>query len=359
MKLFAEIQKFDEDERLVMGYASTEALDMQGEIVSIDAIKAALPDYLKFANIREMHQPKAAGTAQNALVDEKGLYLVAKVEDDLAWKKVKTGVYKGFSIGGRALERVGNVIKRLILTEISLVDRPANPEAIFDVYKADITDQNSLNKVAESDDVNTIDKDGSPSADMNKGMYQVAELSQILSLLDSLKYQCAVEAQMEGDNSPLPGKLKTAVENLGEILKEMVTEEVNEINQDEEIEMSEKTQDLAKFTESLSKIDALSEKFEKLLDVTTKMADKNEELSKRLEAIEQQPEEIKGVANAFGVITKAMDVNVSSVKAEHDELETQIENEKDPFEKAVLAVKQLHLNEPVPALFARRSPLTR
>ena len=137
MKLFAEISKVDDEKRMVYGYASTEALDNQGEKVSKDALARALPDYMKFANIREMHQPSAVGVAKQANIDDKGMYLAAKVVDDTAWKKVKEGVYKGFSIGGRSVSKVDNMITDLRLTEISLVDRPANPEAVIEVWKAD------------------------------------------------------------------------------------------------------------------------------------------------------------------------------------------------------------------------------
>jgi len=138
MRLFVPLAKFDEEKRLAIGYASTPALDSQGEIVKREAVEAALPDYMRFANIREMHQPSAVGVAQEAGLDERGLRIAAKVVDDDAWEKVKQGVYKGFSIGGRVTARdPGNrkIITGLELNEISLVDRPANPEATIDLYK--------------------------------------------------------------------------------------------------------------------------------------------------------------------------------------------------------------------------------
>jgi len=139
IKIYLPFNKKDNDERIVEGYATSEDLDSQGEVVKIEAVKKALPDYMKFANIREMHQPSAVGKAVKVKIDEakKALYLVAKVVDDVAWKKCKEGVYNGFSIGGRALKTVGNQIEDLILTEISLVDRPANPSAIFSLVKMD------------------------------------------------------------------------------------------------------------------------------------------------------------------------------------------------------------------------------
>ena len=69
--------------------------------------------------------------------------------------KVKTGVYKGFSIGGSVTARDElnkSQITGLKLTEISLVDRPANPDAVFTCYKAD-----------KPKDEEEADKDDKPS----------------------------------------------------------------------------------------------------------------------------------------------------------------------------------------------------
>src|SRR6185295_6928027 len=107
--------------RMVWGYASTEAADDQGETVTRQALAAALEDYMRFANIREMHQSSAVGVATEAAVDDKGLYLGAKIVDADAWRKVVEGVYKGFSIGGRVAARDAadrRQITALHLTEI-------------------------------------------------------------------------------------------------------------------------------------------------------------------------------------------------------------------------------------------------
>jgi phage head maturation protease len=140
MKLFLPLAKIETEERKVFGYASTEALDSHGEIVKREALAAALPDYMRFANIREMHQMSAVGVASSATIDATGLMLSARVVDDDAWNKVKEGVYKGFSIGGEVNNRDPDnpkIITGVRLTEISLVDRPANPEAVFQMFKAD------------------------------------------------------------------------------------------------------------------------------------------------------------------------------------------------------------------------------
>jgi phage head maturation protease len=154
LKFYGAIRKVDSEQRMVWGYASTEAQDDQGETILRSALVEALDDYMKAANVREMHQLSAVGVAKEASVDDKGLYLGAKIVDDDAWHKVIEGVYKGFSVGGRALARDPanrNVITKMRLSEISLVDRPCNPEAVFDCWKAagGIVDLLEGNRAAE------------------------------------------------------------------------------------------------------------------------------------------------------------------------------------------------------------------
>lgn len=144
MRIYGEITKLDarDDGTLtVKGVASSGAVDAADERVSPAAMKAALPDYMRFGALREMHGLTAAGATLSAQVDTDGLtHIEAHVVDPLAVKKVRLGVYKGFSIGGRVLERDPsdrNLITALQLDEISLVDRPCNPEAVIQMWKAD------------------------------------------------------------------------------------------------------------------------------------------------------------------------------------------------------------------------------
>lgn len=125
----------------VYGIASTGSLDSQGEVVTPAAMKAAIPGYMRFGAVREMHGSTAAGTAISIDVDEDGVtQFAAHVVDPVSVLKVKTGVLKGFSIGGRATQFAPNnrsIITGLELSEVSLVDRPANPDAVITMYKAD------------------------------------------------------------------------------------------------------------------------------------------------------------------------------------------------------------------------------
>ena len=159
-KLYAEIAKMeaqDDGTVKVWGYASSEAVDSDGEVIAAEAMKAAIPDYMKFGSVREMHGSNAAGTAIEINVEDDGrTFFGAHIVDPVAVTKVKTGVYKGFSIGGSVTARDElnkSQITGLKLTEISLVDRPANPDAVFTFFKAD----------KSKDDEETADKDDEPA----------------------------------------------------------------------------------------------------------------------------------------------------------------------------------------------------
>ncbi|MDI3341271.1 MAG: hypothetical protein QJR03_12150 [Sphaerobacter sp.] len=140
--IFAEIVKVDKEKRLVTGYASTTALDLDGQRADAEWLKSAIPEWMTWGNIREMHGPSAVGVAEDATIDQKGAIITAKIVDDDAWKKVAEGVYKGFSIGVKHPVIVkdasapNGLIKGGTIVEVSLVDRPANPECVLTVAKA-------------------------------------------------------------------------------------------------------------------------------------------------------------------------------------------------------------------------------
>lgn len=143
MKRFVPLSKVEDqpDGTLkVWGYASSEAMDADGDVIKADAMKAAMPEYMKYGNIREMHTNIAAGVAfEWDVLDDGKTFIGAHIVDEGSVKKVKKGVLKGFSIGGNGTECDPDnpkIITALELNEISLVDRPANPDAVITLWKA-------------------------------------------------------------------------------------------------------------------------------------------------------------------------------------------------------------------------------
>jgi len=136
--LGSSFRKVDAEQRLVEGYASTAKFDSTGESITLSAVKNALDQYLKFPAVRLMHQLNAIGSVREAKVDSKGLWITAYISDDDAWKAIKAGTLRGFSVGGKTLKRNKDnpkIIEAIQLTEISIVDVPANDEATL-VFKA-------------------------------------------------------------------------------------------------------------------------------------------------------------------------------------------------------------------------------
>jgi HK97 family phage prohead protease len=126
----------------IVGYAATTDFDLQGDIITPEALKAASQDLLTNSTVLLNHDIKRPiGKVTKAQFDKNGLLidaLISSTEPDII-QKIKEGVLNKFSIRGEVLERenkyipeldrVANVINKLTLLEVSLVSVPANPEA--------------------------------------------------------------------------------------------------------------------------------------------------------------------------------------------------------------------------------------
>jgi hypothetical protein len=149
--------KVDEANRLVTGFATLDNIDSQGDVVLAEASQKAFSRAR--GNIREMHQPIAAGRLVDFREDEyfdpennelyRGIFVTARVSEGAedTWKKVLDGTLTGFSIGGEINEASNEFVKeagktiRFIkdydLVELSLVDNPANQLAnVFSIQKS-------------------------------------------------------------------------------------------------------------------------------------------------------------------------------------------------------------------------------
>lgn len=321
-RLYGEIAKTEQQDDgtvKVWGYASSEAVDSDGEIITAEAMKAAIPDYMKFGAVREMHGKSAAGTAIEIKVEDDGrTYFGAHVVDPVAVLKVQTGVYKGFSIGGTVTARDDlnkSLIKGVKLTEISLVDRPANPDAVFTCFKADKGAEQADDDESDAEDENDKpdDADGSQKDDqadekadftpdeiarlremlnksagepektepVEKSMYDVSELAGVIRGL-----QWFIS---DSEYSQLPdevvGKAKTAAGELMDALKALVEHEAGSLNAEK-----------AAQPESLQKTAQADELAKAQADLAAAKAE--------IEALKQQPEAPKGSLKA---VSKAED----------------------------------------------------
>ena len=158
----------------VYGKATDDSLDIDKQICDEGWLRKAMPDWFETGgNIREQHSNIAAGVATDYELKSDGHYITALVVDINSVKKVETGVLKGFSIGIRSPRVIrdekalgGRIIDGQIV-EVSLVDRPANPNAKLMLAKA--ADGGELMAVKQSvpspaDLARIVNKDAIPAS---------------------------------------------------------------------------------------------------------------------------------------------------------------------------------------------------
>ena len=146
VRLSMPIGKIDVERRMVSGFATLDNVDRQNDIVTTESSITAFKNVR--GNLREMHQPSAVGKIVSFKEDKyfdpstkkfySGVYVSAYVSKGAqnAWEKVLDGTYTGFSIGGNIkewddaydekIDKTIRVIKTYELSELSLVDNPAN-----------------------------------------------------------------------------------------------------------------------------------------------------------------------------------------------------------------------------------------
>jgi hypothetical protein len=73
------------------------------------------------------------------------------------------------------------------------------------------------------------------SAQLRKGLYSVARFAGLIEELEWLQQSCEFEAEMEGDESPVPDEIKKSIATLCACLRAMVEEETNELLDEEEM----------------------------------------------------------------------------------------------------------------------------
>jgi len=158
VRLIMPFAKVDIENRTVSGFASLNNVDKTDDVVTANASADAFSSFR--GNIREMHQPIAAGRmvsfSQEPYYDAEsgntyqGIYVTAYVSKGAqdTWEKVLDGTLSGFSIGGNIIEqhseyvaelsKTVRFITELSLFELSLVDNPANQFAnVLSISKVD------------------------------------------------------------------------------------------------------------------------------------------------------------------------------------------------------------------------------
>lgn len=378
-RLYAEISKHEaqpDGTLKVWGYASTPDVDSDGEIITADAMKAALPDYLKFGAVREMHANKAAGTAIEMEVKDDGrTWFGAHIVDSEAVKKVNAKVYKGFSIGGKITSRDEvnkSTITGINLIEVSLVDRPANPEAVFTMFKAEGLEAQAQDEAVDKTaiaDMAAHNAPGNALEDLEKAaVAELAELvksgamkpSEILAKATAAEAAAEVEAdavagvepedeaaeivepEAEKAESVLPDCIQHALDDL-----EKAGARNSKGDQDKIQSMHDHAVALgadcggkkAADTDDLAKAEALQKSLDDMTADLAKVSGERDDLAKRVAELEAMPEPAKGALKVVGKGDDVQEITKPEVEPvrKHDGT---VDESLTLFKTAIVAAKK-------------------
>ena len=135
-------KSYDEDGSLiVVGKATGPDLDLDEQVCDPNWLREAMPAWMKFGNLREMHQPVAAGVGLELSAEGDDWHLKSKVVDPGTQAKIEAGALRGYSIGIKGAKVIkdgaapGGRIVGGTIVEVSYVDRPCNPTAVTAIAK--------------------------------------------------------------------------------------------------------------------------------------------------------------------------------------------------------------------------------
>ena len=371
------IGKIDQERRIVSGFATLDNVDKQNDIVTTDA---SLIAFKKFrGNLREMHQPSAVGKVVSFKEDRyfdprsknfySGVYVSAYVSKGAqdTWEKVLDGTLTGFSIGGNIkkfddefneeLKKSVRIIKEYELSELSLVDNPANEFAnVISIEKGELGGYLAKAEIEnvfwdEDNDIVLIspsETESSPHSGkpmQNIGFVEKSDLDntdKIKFLVDSAKGIRTIKITKEDnpmtEDTPIVSKAPvaeetTVVENV-EVAPEATAEVVAEAEAIVEEAVAEpaiaKSDEVAPSTEEVveDKVDVVSEINKSVTDIKDSLTN----------ALSDLAATVKSVQDSVAAITKSLEDVTGKVNSVAGEVK-EVKGSFDEFGKRVDAVE--------------------
>ena len=353
------IAKVDQERRIVSGFATLDNLDRQDDIVPAGASVRAFKNFQ--GNIREMHdQTKAVGKMVEFKEDMyfdpqteemfNGVYVsayISKGAED-TWQKVLDGTLAGFSIAGDIteedsvydadLEKSVRIIKDYSLSELSLVDVPANQYAnvlsiqkngdvtgmlskalIETVYYCDHDDVVQLSSTVKSacprcsggmENIGFVESNDPDKATMVKGILNQVKKSKEVEVMSEETTEANVEQNEFGEvaETVVEAVAETTVEETPETVEvqteaqteapveEAVAEEVNVV----ELQIEQLTNTVAEMSKQMDQFSALA-------DAINKIHQQVSEVSKNLSGVSREVTNLKAQDNELGKRYEALE----------------------------------------------------
>jgi len=314
--------------KIIAGYASLAVIDTENEYIPVKVLQEGLNTLMKdesYSNIMIVHKNIQIGKILKEYeelkthVDDKGLFIVAEIRDDLeiakaTWIKIEEGEIRGFSIGGEIIEdheECGDdgcikVIDKINLFEISVCSNPVNKDSGFEI----------INKC----DVDMLDNNIDKMKKSKKDEPEVEEKSKDEDCKDCdpkelEEPQEEIEEEVKTNEEPeLPKEELLSKSDIIETIRETITETLKAIHEKELQEKEDDDED--DDDEEPVEVEPVEE--EKVEEKSEKVEETDEELEMavkaRDEAIEGFRDEIKKLKEQVKKLEETEEVPKTSVE---------------------------------------------
>lgn len=259
----------NESDRVIEGIATAPIYDRQNELITAEAIKKALPDFMVAPVLTVQHKEFIAGYVKDAWFDDEDrLHIKALIkctpELDGVWNLIKAGRLNAFSISGTRNVTTCSLHSNspCITSDISLNaiticgDNKVNPEAHFDVVAKAIStaDTEEVNMVEE-----TIAPEATPEAQVQPSAADIAK-----AVLAELRESGSMPTLVKSDDEEVEKSCEDEIEKSDAEEVEKEEEKKEEQNDDE---MKKALSEITKALEDLTgKYDSLSKSIEAIMN---------------------------------------------------------------------------------------------
>jgi hypothetical protein len=322
---------------IVTGIATDDTLDVDQQVCDPDWLKAAMPEWFSWGNIREQHSNIAAGVATEYEAKGSQHIITARVVDPSSVKKVENGVLKGFSIGIRNPrvikdeKAIGGRIVDGQIVEVSLVDRPANPTCVLTVAKTidgqlksvegtDMNEDEVVEVAAETVAPEAVEVvEATPVEEVEKAMGEESTTVKEEHADDMCKECGKAESECKCDEGGF--ERKAIAEESSQEVGEESSQEIGEESSREggvagvagkSIEVI--AEQLTRMEKSLTLLNETYAELLKNISTTEDIAKSVQEVTERLSVVEKSPSSSAPVRMA--VVAKANTINPDVAKAQ-------------------------------------------
>ena len=357
-KSVKEITDWENKAYEIEWYASTKDKDRMNDVVEPTAFEDTLKQYMTNPIVLLQHDmDKPIGNVIEASIDDKGLFIKAKITEDTdgVFSKLKNGVLRTFSIWYRVndfetIENVNadgeysytNIIKSLELFEISLVSVPANPFALVKSFDSCFKAEDEVETKEEEKAEETVEENQPEEEKVEDGENIESEEETKENETEETEESQETEEKEEEKTEEVEEEVKEEseeetkdVEEVKEEIpnEEAETEEINE-EENENKEADEQSEIPTEVESQTSENDAESASNDESVDETS-----NAEVVEESKAMEV---EHKSVENAeFKSFVKSFNEKLDEKDLQIKSLQNEIANQKELIKWAIEVMIEL------------------